>query len=173
VTKPNDLTGQIFGRLTVISRASNDRFGKTRWNCRCIEGNLIIINGQSLIKGLTKSCGCLHKEYLLKHNFKHGLSHHHLYMTYYNILKRIDNPLDKDYKYYGGRGIKLFKDWRNNPKAFIKYCETLSGWNNPDLTLDRINNNGNYEPGNLRFVTRSVQQRNRNPNQSFNFKRTK
>lgn len=93
---------------------------------------------------------------------KHGLSYDRLWKKWNSIKQRIFNPNSGEYEHYGGRGIKLYNAWISDAKAFIDYCKTLDGWDNTNLTIDRINNDGNYEPGNLRFTTDSIQIRNRN-----------
>jgi hypothetical protein len=91
----------------------------------------------------------------------HNLYYTKLYQRWAWIKNRCFNPNTEFYPEYGGRGITLYCDWVNDPKSFVEYCKTLSGWDDPLLTLDRINNDGNYEPNNIRFVSRTIQSRNR------------
>jgi len=163
--KFQDLTSQIFGFLTVLSQVPRDKTSQIAWccQCNCTNKTIRIVSTHNLKSGNTKSCGCLQKERAKQANTKHGLRYHCLYQTWEDIIQRATNPKHKSYKNYGGRQIKICDEWRNNIEKFIKYCETLPGWDDPNLTLDRINNNGNYEPGNLRFTTRSVQNSNQRP----------
>lgn len=149
-------TGQIFGRLTVLSNFyTNNR--KTYWECRCECGTIIYAKGNSLQSGGKKSCGCLYKE-SRGSNIKHGNWGHPLYWVYRSMLNRCYKQKDKSYKDYGARGIKVCKKWRNSFKDFYDWCiknEWIKG-----LDLDRRNNNGNYCPSNCRFVNRKVSMNN-------------
>ena len=155
-----DLTGKPFGRLTVIAQAPNQA-RRVAWYCECsgssCQKNVIIVKSYYLINGDTRSCGCLSREI----HTKHGLWYTRLYKAWANIIKRTTNFNDDNYQYYGARNIKICHEWRYNPEKFIKYCETLPGWDDPKLTLDRIDNNKGYEPRNLRFTTISQQNTNR------------
>jgi len=178
MSKLVDLTSQRFGKLTVVSKAPN--IGKqTAWNCRCdcSPHKIIVVRGGNLKSVNVKSGGCLKR--------KHNLYYHPLYQTWAHIIQRTTNPQCKGYHNYGGRGIKICNQWRHNPKAFIEYCIQLSNWNTPEYSIDRINNDDNYEPGNIRFVNKSIQMKNRrfnnkstgekyiylNPSQSFSIKK--
>ena len=158
-----DLTGQKFGRLTVLSRSTKNKFRKAYWECICSCPNktLKIISADNLKSGNTKSCGCLFKGKTIQRNVKHNLYSHSLYKTWEGIIQRTTNPQHKSYKNYGARKIKIYDLWLKDLVGFIKYCKTLPNWDDPNLSIDRIDNNGNYEPGNLRFVTRSEQNSNR------------
>lgn len=134
------------------------------FKCRC--GNEFETAVLKIKNGHTKSCGC-HKIKVGKEvNLIHGLSGHKLFKKWGSIKERIYNPNVLHYKDYGGRGIKLYEPWINDAKSFIKYCMTLPGWDNPNLKLDRINNEGNYEPGNLRFTTNYISILNRRRHKS-------
>jgi len=100
----------------------------------------------------------------------HQLCCHKLYQTWADIIQRTTNPQNPAYKNYGGRDIKIAPEWRHDPAAFIHYCETLSGWDDPNLSIDRINNDGNYEPGNIRFTDYSVQNLNKRPHSNTGHK---
>ena len=117
------------------------------------------------IKSLnTKSCGCL--KINGPNKFKHHLSYHPLYNKWYDIKRRCYDKRREDYSYYGGRGITMCDEWRNDVKAFYDYVIKLSHYDELGMTLDRINNDGNYEPGNLRWTTRRVQTINRGKQKS-------
>ena len=150
-----DLTGQRFGRLTVIERAEN-KGEEACWKCRCDCNNEVFVRGSSLRKGTTKSCGCL----VEKNRIKHGMRHTPIYNTWCHIKARCLNSSNNDYKYYGGRGITMYPEWINNFQAFYDYVSKLEHYGEKGYTLDRIDNNGNYEPNNLRWADKKTQRRN-------------
>ena len=146
--KDEDLIGKRFGRLTVISVFKKNR----KWcHCKCDCGKEKDIRLDCLIGDKCHSCGCL----ILEAIRTHGYSKHKLYHLFRSIIDRCTDKTNKDYKYYGARGIKLCDEWRHNPKKFIEYC--LNEEWKEGLTIDRIDVNGNYEPGNIRFVDLHVQ----------------
>ena len=152
-----DISGQKFGRLTALYKLHNAK-GRTKWLCVCECGNLTYVDVYSLQSGNTKSCGCLHKELASKQLTTHGKSHSRLY-TIYNLMKRrCYNVKDKRYKDYGARGIAVCDEWKDNFQAF--YDWSMENGYNDNLTIDRVNNNGNYEPNNCRWTTRKQQARN-------------
>lgn len=160
--KPIDLTGKTFGRLTVINRAKNDN-NVVVWNCKCVCGNMKKVRAGNLKSGGVKSCGCLSKdvyksELFSKLNSKHGVSNHPLYKAWSGMIYRCYNNKSSDYKNYGGRGIKVCDDWIDNPKKYIEDIEKNLGKKpTPQHTLDRINNDGNYEITNIRWANKSEQ----------------
>ncbi len=129
------------------------------FQCHC--GNKFVTTIQKAKLGHTWSCGCFRKTNIGKVSTTHGLSNHRLRFKWSSIKGRLFDPNVKGYPNYGGRGITMYAPWIHNPKAFIEYCLTLEGCDNRKLSLDRINNDGNYEPGNLRFTTKNIQTRNR------------
>jgi len=155
-----DLTGRVVGRLVILARAGSTPHGKAAWHCRCACGTEKIIASNSLTNGTTQSCGCRQKELTSKRFFKHGHSARKTktYRAWKHMLERCFNPNDKAYKWYGGDGITVDPRW-------LKFENFLTdmGEAPPGLTLDRINNDDDYMPGNCRWTTYSVQAYNRRP----------
>ena len=174
-----DLTGQKFGRLTVVSFSSKDKNHHLYWNCVCECGTNRRVAGCALKRGLTQSCGCLSREkasFRAKQRQKteqrltrktHGLKHCRLYGVWSDIKKRCNNPNSHIYKHYGGRGISICDEWSNNFKAFYDWAMANGYDENAqkgECTIDRIDVNGNYEPSNCRWVSMEVQAKNKSTN---------
>ena len=154
-----DLTGQKFGRLTVIERVENDKNGSTRWLCRCECGNEKIIEGGHLRSHKIKSCGCLLTDVLIKRNYTHGMTNTRLFHIWQGIKNRCYNKNFEHYKHYGERGITICKEWKND---FVKFYDwSMNNGYNDTLTIDRIDVNGDYEPSNCRWIKQAEQSRNR------------
>lgn len=168
--KAKDITGQRFERLVVNDRAENSKSGRARWNCVCDCGSKCVVDGSDLRRGYTRSCGCLNREASAARGSerftKHGLMNHYLYNTWRGINQRISQPNHKHFKDYGGRGIQLCDTWKNDPEAFITWILENLGERPKGMSLDRINNDGDYEPGNLRWATASEQNANRRTTQT-------
>lgn len=153
-----DITGQEFGRLTVV-RFHHAAPNGAHWLCSCICGKEAIVTASLLRTGNTKSCGCLKREMVSRKNFRHGLTYHNspALDAYRNARRRCTNPKDEAYPDYGGRGIECrFK----HAREFILELGPHPG---PGYTVDRINNEGHYEPGNIRWADWKTQAANKRP----------
>lgn len=167
--KFTDLTGQKFGRLTVVKQMPNNASNKVVWLCKCDCGNNAIVIGSRLHTGKTKSCGCLTREKTIERNTKHGynVTHPHLCNTRQNIVDRCTNPNNKTFNYYGGRGIKVCPEWLDKNTGVAVFCDwALTNGYKEGLTIDRIDVNGDYTPDNCRWVSMAVQCTNRRPKQN-------
>jgi hypothetical protein len=155
-----DLTGMVFGRLKVLKFSGvNEKTKCAEWICECICKKKTIVSGARLRNGKTKSCGCL------KEGYRHGKSGDRLYNILMRMKARCYNPTDDAYELYGGRGIRICDEWLDKETGVICFYKwaTENGYSE-DLTIDRIDVNGNYEPNNCRWVTMKVQQNNKRNN---------
>ena len=168
MAKKRDLAGMKFERLTVIDEAEpiKGSHGEnlTRWNCVCDCGTKKVVRASELIRHRTLSCGCLGKEHRAMKITKHGLSNKRVYHIYLGMLDRCYDSNSEMYKNYGGRGIKVCQEWLGNEGATNFANWAYSNGYNDELTIDRINVNGNYTPDNCRWVDNIVQQNNKTNN---------
>ena len=176
-----DLSGQKFNRLTVIKldhkKQLYDKQGKPNGNIyyylgKCDCGNETVVCATSLVRGTTKSCGCLTKEKLVKYNkenkVKHGYQKTRLYREWCSMKGRCYYPSVNGYKNYGGRGIIVCEEWKNN---FVNFKDwAVSHGYSDNLSLDRIDVNGNYEPDNCRWVTLKEQSHNTRTNHYITYR---
>lgn len=157
--KPLDLLGQRFGRLEAVERLGSGPEGAIWWRCRCDCGREKSARGADLRRGLVKSCGCLLADILAERNARHGGSATRLYRIWQAVRDRTNNPRASRYAYYGGRGITVCPEWAASFEAFREW--SLANGYRDDLSIDRIDNNGNYGPSNCRWATQKQQVRNR------------
>ena len=164
-----DISGLRFGRLTVrelshfkiVMVSKNGRSGLTPqrsayWFCKCDCGNETVVGGSALKQGRTKSCGCLHREAISKAASSHGKSKTPLYHRWVNMMTRCYNPNREFWHCYGGRGIKVCDRWLD----FSNFATDMGSTFSPELTLERVDVNGNYEPSNCKWETGKNQARN-------------
>ena len=158
-----DLTGKRYGKLIVLKRdtdyisPSGNR--SPQWLCLCDCGNQKNVAGASLKRGITQSCGCLHKETWQKIITKHGQSGTRLHRIWRGMRVRCYDENHHSYAHYGLKGITICEEWKDNFQTFYEWA--IANGYNDGLSIDRIDSNGNYEPSNCRWATYSEQNKNR------------
>jgi len=151
-----NLIGQRFGRWTVQSMAPK-RGRQVAWICHCDCGKTGIALTLDLRSGDSRSCGCLRRDILKTRSITHGLTHSAEYMAWCKIKERCSSPANKSYHSYGGRGITVCPEWEHN---FQQFYADMGPRPSSQYSVDRINNDGPYAPGNCRWATRHQQMRN-------------
>lgn len=168
-----DIVGQRFGKLIVIKRVENDKFNRSKWLCKCDCGNYKIIAGTFLRTHKTNSCGCLFKEVHSKSKFKNKKQKefNRIYSILNGMKNRCYNIKSKDYNNYGNRGIKICNEWLDKENGVDNFYNWAinNGYKN-NLTIDRIDVNGNYEPNNCRWITCKKQCNNQRTNRIIEYK---
>lgn len=164
-----DLTGKVYGRLTVLSKDHSEPLRGWFWLCRCECGREVVKCAQLFKKGDTKSCGvCLYNETRLTCNRKHGMCYTKEYTIYHDMKDRCYNENYKQFSDYGGRGITVCPEWLGE-NGFVKFIEDM-GPREKGLTLERIDCNGNYCKDNCKWDTRKNQNRNRRNTHRYEYK---
>jgi hypothetical protein len=164
MSHPIDHTGKRYGRLTAIRRDFDNEKTGTFWVCRCDCGNEKTVNAANLQKGRTLSCGCLQRERTSQASMKHGCTSGHKktaeYTTWRSMLNRCEREDLQSFSRYGGRGIRVCERWH----SFEAFLADMGLRPSSQHQLDRIDGDGNYEPGNVRWVTAKENCRNKSNN---------
>ena len=151
-----DESGKVYGRWTVLKMVRNKR-GKVAWLCRCNCGKEGVVIGAYLRNGSSKSCGCLSVDMARVNFTRHGFNRHPIHRSWESMKQRCYNPNNSRFYVYGGRGIKVCDRWLESFENFLE--DMFPSWR-PGLSIDRINNDGNYEPSNCRWASDKEQAEN-------------
>lgn len=161
-----DLKKQKFYRLTVLEKVIG-KGSKGLWKCRCDCGNIVFATSHDLRFEVKKSCGCFKKDYLSQKSMKHNLTKTRIYKIWVDMKRRCYNSNKIGYCNYGERGIIICDQWKNNFLSFYNW--SMQNGYKDDLSIDRINNDGNYEPSNCRWADRTTQNNNSRHNRYITY----
>lgn len=170
-TPKKDMKGMEFGRLKVGECAGRNSKGAHFWNCHCVCGGSVVVQGFQLVCGRTTSCGCARSDANRRNKFKHGgrkgpdAIRKRLYTKWHGMKKRCGNPNNNEFKNYGGRGIRVCDRW----KDFTLFCEDMQSTFKMGLTIERVDVNGHYEPSNCVWIPREEQAKNTRSNIRITF----
>lgn len=153
--------GTVYGRWLVQEFADKNVRGELRWLCKCECGTVKTVKGKNLLNGESKSCGCLWREVVTSH----GMTNTPTFKSWESMLQRCTNKNSPDWPRWGGKGIKVCERWFKFENFYADMGERPLG-----TSIDRINNKGNYEPGNCHWATKSEQQRNKSNSRSLTYK---
>ena len=162
--KRRNRIGEVHNRLTVEAFSGLSKSGNSKWQCRCTCGNSVVVVDNDMLNDNTQSCDYFGREQVLKAKITHGASRNgkctRTYICWANIKARCQNPNSEDFHRYGGRGIAICDRWND---SFTNFQDDM-GECSEGMEIDRINNDGNYEPSNCRYVVEKVQANNRSTN---------
>lgn len=161
-----NLSGQKFSYLTVVEHAGRNHIGKHTYLCRCDCGKTIVLRGEDVKSGNTKSCGCMRRQMTIDKNFKHGFSKTPMYNVWCALKERCTNPNDRAYKNYGGRGITVSEGWMD----YEGFHRDMVGTYREGLSLERVNNEIGYNRENCIWASRNVQGNNTRRNHFIEYK---
>lgn len=162
-----NLLGRAFGKLTVVKKDSSRSHAHSYWECVCECGNRKLVRGSHLITGDVRSCGCSSWAFRLPRVVTHGMSKHPLYAVWRSMVRRCCDPRRPEWASYGGRGIIVCDRWRG---SFSNFYEDMGPSYQPNLSLDRIDNDGPYCKENCRWATSKQQQNNMRTNIRITFR---
>ena len=157
-----DLTGKRFNRLVVVKEVDKNKYGTRQWLCKCDCGKYVIDTSNHITTGHTKSCGCYKIEFAKNSFTKHGEKYTRLYNIWCSMKQRCYDENCNNYTRYGGKGISVCDEWNNSYECFRDW--SMRNGYKDNLSIDRVNNNGNYEPDNCRWATRKTQSNNKSSN---------
>lgn len=157
MAKREDISEKNYGRLTALSFVGKTEHRKSLWKCLCSCGTEIIVEKGNLSSGNTQSCGCYQRERASEGNIVHGMTGTRMHRIWKGMRTRCTNPKAHQYKDYGGRGIRVCERW----ESFESFYEDMKAGYTDELSIDRINNDGDYAPNNCRWATRAEQAKNK------------